>query len=147
LLKPIDEDELLDAVGKARQKQKTSTSTSASPESAQLTRFGFPIATGQHFVDLAEVIYAEAEDNVAVVHLKAEKPLRISRSLGWLEEELSPLGFCRIHNSYVINLHQMTEYIRNEGGFVVMKGGKAISISRRRKDDFLEALERNNLNP
>jgi hypothetical protein len=40
----------------------------------------------------------------------------------------------------------MTEYIRNEGGFVVMQGGKAISISRRRKDDFLQALERFNLN-
>ena len=41
----------------------------------------------------------------------------------------------------------MTEYIRNEGGFVIMESGKAISISRRRKDDFLRALDRFNLNP
>jgi len=64
-----------------------------------------------------------------------------------LEEELADQGFCRVHHSYLINLRQMKEYIRNEGGFVVMKTGKAISISRRRKDDFLQALERFNLNP
>lgn len=147
LLKPIDEDELLDAVGKARIKQKSSGAASATPETSSQNRFGFPISTGQQFVDLSEVIYAQAEDNVALVYIKDQKPLKISRSLGWLEEELADSGFCRIHHSYLINLHCMTEYIRNEGGFVIMQGGKAISISRRRKDDFLSALDRFNLNP
>ncbi|MEO0723381.1 MAG: LytTR family DNA-binding domain-containing protein [Bacteroidota bacterium] len=146
LLKPIDEDELLDAVAKCRSKQKNTASSAASETSTQ-QRFGFPISTGQQFIDLSEVIYAQAEDNVALVYIKDQKPLKISRSLGWLEEELQDYGFCRIHHSYLINLHLMTEYIRNEGGFVIMQGGKAISISRRRKDDFLQALERFNLNP
>lgn len=147
LLKPIDEDELLDAVGKARLKQKTISGSAPIPEVPSQHRFGFPISTGQQFVDLSQVIYAQAEDNVAVIHLKDKKPLKISRSLGWLEEELLEYGFCRIHHSYLVNLHCMTEYIRNEGGFVIMQGGKAISISRRRKDDFLQALDRFNLNP
>ncbi|MEL7425386.1 MAG: LytTR family DNA-binding domain-containing protein [Bacteroidota bacterium] len=146
LLKPIDEDELLDAVAKCRTKQKKSASSTATETPTQ-QRFGFPISTGQQFIDLSEVIYAQAEDNVALVYIKEQKPLKISRSLGWLEEELQDYGFCRIHHSYLINLHLMTEYIRNEGGFVIMQGGKAISISRRRKDDFLQALERFNLNP
>ncbi|WP_367388960.1 LytR/AlgR family response regulator transcription factor [Lewinella sp. LCG006] len=146
LLKPIDEDELLDAVSKARHKQKNSSTPSTTPEPVA-QRFGFPITTGQQFIELSEVIYAQAEDNVALVYLKEDKPLKISRSLGWLEEELEGFGFCRVHHSYLINLSAMTEYIRNEGGFVIMQGGKAISISRRRKDDFLKALERYNLNP
>lgn len=147
LLKPIDEDELLDAVGKARLKQKSSGAAGTTPEVSAQNRFGFPISTGQQFVELSEVVYAQAEDNVALVYIKEQKPLKISRSLGWLEEELVDFGFCRIHHSYLINLHCMTEYIRNEGGFVIMHGGKAISISRRRKDDFLAALDRFNLNP
>lgn len=146
LLKPIDEDELLDAVGKARLKQKVQPPVVAVDVKPSSSRFGFPISTGQQFVDLGEVIYAQAEDNVALVHLLGKKVLKLSRSLGWLEEELKDQGFCRIHHSYLINLHLMTEYIRNEGGFVIMQGGKAISISRRRKDDFLQALERFNLN-
>ena len=82
LLKPIDEDELLDAVGKARSKQKASSASTASTESTGLNRFGFPISTGQQFVDLSDVLYAQAEDNVALVYLKDQKPLKISRSLG-----------------------------------------------------------------
>ena len=34
----------------------------------------------------------------------------------------------------------MQEYIRNDGGYVVMSNQKAISISLRRKEDFLLAL-------
>ncbi len=150
LLKPVDVDELMDAVAKARLKEREKGSSTPAPEpvsSSQSHRFGFPIATGQQFIDLDEVVYAQAEDNVAIVHLTNKKELKITRSLGWLEEELADHGFCRIHHSYVINLHKMSEYIRNEGGFVVMEGGKAISISRRKKDDFLNALQRYNLNP
>lgn len=146
LLKPIDEDELLDAVGKAKLSFKSNPVNNPGADAPTQQRFGFPIATGQQFIELSEVVYAQAEDNVALVYLKEGKPLRISRSLGWLEEELQGFGFCRIHHSYLINLHCMTEYIRNEGGFVIMQTGKAISISRRRKDDFLQALERFNLN-
>jgi two-component system LytT family response regulator len=141
------EDELLDAVSKARQKQKKGSGSNSTSEVQVAPRFGFPITTGQQFIELSEVNYAQAEDNVALVYLKEGKPLKISRSLGWLEEELVDFGFCRIHHSYLVNLSAMTEYIRNEGGFVIMQGGKAISISRRRKDDFLKALDWFNLNP
>lgn len=145
LLKPVDVDELMDAVGKARYK-KQQNAPAVAPE-PQRKLFGFPISTGQQFIDLNTVVYAQADDNVASVFTVGDQPFKISRSLGWLEEELADQGFCRIHHSYLINLRQMKEYIRNEGGFVVMKTGKAISISRRRKDDFLQALERFNLNP
>lgn len=147
LLKPIDVDELMDAVAKARLKQRESGSGSVSTESKSSSRFGLPIATGQQFIELEDIIYAQADDNVATVYLADKKNIKISRSLGWLQEELQDKGFCRIHHSYLINLFQLSEYIRNEGGFVVMNGGKAISISRRRKDDFLSALQRYNLNP
>lgn len=147
LLKPIDVDELMDAVAKARLKQRESNGGASVAESKSSSRFGLPIATGQQFIELEEVIYAQADDNVATVYLADKKNIKISRSLGWLQEELQDKGFCRIHHSYLINLFQLSEYIRNEGGFVVMNGGKAISISRRRKDDFLSALQRHNLNP
>lgn len=150
LLKPIDVDELMDAVAKARQAGRESTNALPGPAhetTAMSHRFGFPVTTGHRFVDLNEVIYAQAEDNVATVYLENQTSLKTSRTLGWLEEELKDYGFCRIHHSYLVNLYQMKEYIRNEGGFVVMNGGKAISISRRRKDDFLQCLDQFNRKP
>ena len=98
------------------------------------------------FLDLQEVIYAQAEDNVAVLHLTGKKEVRLTKTLSWLEEQLEDNGFCRVHHSYLINLNQMTEYIRNEGGYVIMSDGKAISVSRRKKDDFLRSLEKWEIN-
>ncbi|MCB0639286.1 MAG: response regulator transcription factor [Lewinella sp.] len=148
LLKPIDVDELIEAVAKVHLHYRESKTGHPGPDPVSGSpRFGLPIATGQQFVDLTQLVYAQAEDNVAVVYFLDGAEVKISRSLGWLEEELAGKGFCRVHHSYLVNLFQMREYIRNEGGFVVMNGGKAISISRRRKDEFLQALQQFNLNP
>jgi len=146
LLKPVEVEELQDAVAKARFKRMQQTPAPPPTNSAASVRYGFPITTGQQFVELDRIVYAQAEDNVAVLYLDDKSTIRLTRSLGWLEEELEPQGFCRVHHSYVINLHLMREYIRNEGGYIVMQNGKAISISRRRKDHFLQALELHNLN-
>lgn len=144
LLKPIEVDELMDAVAKVRLKLKQPqvANVARNPEPAKI---GFPIATGQQFIDLDEIIYAEASDNIAIIYLNNKEMIKLTRSLGWLEEQLEAYKFCRIHHSYLINFRHLKEYIRNEGGYVVMTNGKAISISRRRKDDFLQKLENWNI--
>ncbi len=139
LLKPVEVEGLLDAVAKVRSKLLQQPATSAPTVSAN--RIGFPISTGQQFIEIEDVIYAKAEDNVAVLHVAGRKPVKLTKSLGWVEAKLEDYGFCRIHHSYLINLNHLTEYIRNEGGFVIMSDKKAISISRRRKEEFLQKLE------
>jgi len=143
LLKPVDIDELLEAVAKVRTKFIQLNKSEAPP--ILPSTIGFPIATGQQFIKLEEVIYAEAKDNVASLYLTNKKEVKLTKSLGWLEEHLSEYGFCRVHHSYIINFYHLKEYIRNEGGFVVMSTGKALSISRRRKDAFLNSLNNYNI--
>ena len=139
LLKPVDVDELLEAVAKVR--SKLIQQSRVIPPPNRPSRIGFPIATGQQFIQIEDIIYAEAKDNVAYLHLTDKKEVRLTKSLGWIEEQLDEHGFCRVHHSYMINFNHLKEYIRNEGGFVVMSNGKAISVSRRRKEDVLNRLE------
>ncbi len=142
LLKPIEIDELMDAVAKAKQKV-NSASAAVQPVSSSSApaKMGFPVNTGQQFIELSKILFAKADDNVCLLYLKDDSVVRITKSLAWVEGELKNKGFCRVHHSYLINFNQMQEYIRNDGGYVVMSNQKAISISRRRKDDFLLALE------
>jgi two-component system LytT family response regulator len=139
LLKPIEIEELQEAVAKARIKILKSDPRPAVP--ATPNKLGFPISTGQQFIELDNIIYAEAQDNIAILHLQENQQVNLTKSLGWLEEHLANYRFSRIHNSYMINVNHLKEYIRNEGGFVVMSNGKGISISRRRKEGFLQNLE------
>lgn len=103
--------------------------------------FGFPVSTGQKFLALETILFAKAEDNVVRLYLTDGEELLITKPLAWLEGQLEAEGFSRIHHSYVINFHHLQEYIRNDGGYVVLSNQKAISISRRRKEAFLAALE------
>lgn len=139
LLKPIDIDELMDAVAKAKLKLGGQTSPQvAVPTNAKM---GFPIATGKLFIDLNEILYLSADDNVCILHLKeANKEIKLTKTLSWAEDLLAEKDFCRVHHSYLINFAHLTEFIRNDGGYVLMSNGKAISVSRRRKDAFLEKL-------
>lgn len=147
LLKPIEIEELMEAVAKVRAKRMhQAPSAHVAAPSIKSTKMGFPVSSGQMFLDIKDLLYARADDNVSVIQLADKKPeLRLTKSLGWLEAKLEEHGFCRIHHSYLINLDQITEYIRNDGGYVIMNDGKAISISRRRKDEFLRALEEWNI--
>ena len=140
LLKPVEVDELLEAVAKARAKLRYQQPPAVVPPPRQ-NKLGFPITTGQQFIELEKIIYAEAEDNVAILHLEEKKTVKLTKSLGWLETQLNNYGFCRIHHSYIINFNHLKEYIRNEGGYLIMSSGKALSLYRRKKDHFLEQLE------
>ncbi|GJM34798.1 MAG: DNA-binding response regulator [Saprospiraceae bacterium] len=140
LLKPIDIDELIEAVSKMQLKlmEKSTTQTPVAPRP---TKIGFPISTGQQFIDPQSIIYISAEDNVAVLHLPAREKIKLTKSLGWVEELLEGHGFCRVHHSYVINFNHMSEYVRQDGGYLIMSDKKLISVARRKKDDFLSKME------
>ena len=45
--------------------------------------------------------------------------------------------FFRIHNSYVINLNKVKEYLKTDG-YVVLENNHKIPVSRSKKTEFLE---------
>jgi two-component system LytT family response regulator len=64
----------------------------------------------------------------------------VTRSLKEFEELLTPKGFFRVHHSHIVNLNQITRYVRGEGGYVVLSDGASVDVSRRRKEEFLQVL-------
>ena len=136
LLKPVDTDELIEAVSKIH--LRLMDKQPAAPRSAKL---GFPISTGQQFIDPKEIVYISANDNAATLHLTNREKVKLTKSLGWVEELLEAHSFCRVHHSYLINLNHMNEFVRQDGGYVIMSDKKLISVARRRKEAFLNKLE------
>ncbi|MBS1664894.1 MAG: LytTR family transcriptional regulator [Bacteroidetes bacterium] len=49
--------------------------------------------------------------------------------------------FVRIHHSYIINCNAVERYIKGEGGQVVMKNGAVLDVSKRKKSEFLKAMQ------
>ena len=66
----------------------------------------------------------------------------ISKTLKEVEEVLESKGFCRIHHGFLINVRYVVKYLRGDGGEVIMANNKNIPVSRNKKQEFLNLLER-----
>jgi two-component system LytT family response regulator len=46
----------------------------------------------------------------------------------------------RVHNSFLINLREVKKYVKSEGGYILMKNGAQISISQKKREEFVERM-------
>lgn len=102
-----------------------------------------PLATGSGlvFVKMNEIIYCESSGNYTHFHLTGNKTILVSRQLGEYDKLLPDTDFCRIHESYTINLSHLKEYKKGSGGSVVLENGADLPVAQRRKDQLLSHFE------
>jgi two-component system, LytTR family, response regulator len=86
------------------------------------------------------MIFCESDNSYSKLHLTGSQSVVTSRSIGDFEEMLLIYDFCRIHHSTIINLQHIHEYVKGEGGSVVMSDGKELDVSRRRKADLMSLI-------
>ncbi len=132
LLKPIDENELINAVNKARIK--------IQERKLPLSRISVPISNGVRLLKPEQIIYCEADNNYTFIHLDQEKPVLITKTLKEIEKQLQGHHFSRIHKTYLVNEEYISAYTREDGGVVHLTNGKKLKLSRGRKDQFLKKL-------
>ena len=68
-----------------------------------------------------------------------QQKIVITKKLKEVDAILPEHYFFRIHNSFIINLNKIKEFIKSEG-YVVMESNHKIPVARQRKSDFLKKL-------
>jgi len=156
LLKPVDPNELKDAVAKAvthlnLRKQKNEARTVYKESLGNLAdqvrgefkkikkitvaeKFGFQI------VETKSIRYLEADSNYTILHLTDHEKIISSKTLGEFEKVLDPEHFFRIHKSTMVNLNYLKGFSSFQGYFAVMDDTTKLTISRRRFNDFRDAV-------
>ncbi|MBX2876432.1 MAG: LytTR family transcriptional regulator DNA-binding domain-containing protein [Saprospiraceae bacterium] len=92
---------------------------------------------GFKVVPLEDIFYLQGEVNYTRLFLQGGEKVMTSRTLKDYETFLVDFGFFRIHQSHLINLSHVKEYIKGDGGEIVMNNGQHLNLSRRRKQQFL----------
>jgi two-component system, LytTR family, response regulator len=148
LLKPVDVKELKEAIERVKEKadekqqqplQSFISNIQASPQ--QEMQLCIPDLKGFRVIKLNEIIYCEASNNYTTIYLTKNEKLLASRPLLDYEAMLKSFSFMRIHKSHLINMQHLKEYIKGEGGFVVMANGKQLEVSRRKKEAFISYMK------
>lgn len=149
LLKPVDIDELKEAVKRAEMKKEqhdvpelpVNLLKTYLEKGLDNSKIALPMTDGIQFVNRNEIVRCEACGNYTKIYLLDNKTYLVARTLGEFEDLLSPYNFLRIHHAHLINLEQIEKYVRGEGGYVIMSDGAVVDISRRKKQDFLNRFD------
>ncbi len=148
LLKPLDANELKEAVDKVK--------TSLSKEvfdmklhnlfanlerPKELQKLMLKTTDRIYSVDIKDIIHCESDKNYTTFHFANAPKIIVSTHLKEYETLLVPYNFFRTHKSHLINMAYLDHYVKSDGGnTVVMKNKAVIPLSVRKKEEFLALL-------
>ncbi len=147
LLKPIDEEELKTAIEKAKgrkseedRKRQMEMLLSSFNKKSEQSNICLSTSEGIEFIKIDRIKYCEANGSYTNFHLEGDQKLIVSKNLKEYESILSDHNFMRVHHSFLINLKNVKKYVKSDGGYILMNNNAVVSISPKRKDEFLSRM-------
>lgn len=155
LLKPIDIEELKEAVQKAIQLHEMMNKDLESKASYHEAlknlkpsilsgvspRITVSHAKGIKVIKQDDIAYLEGSGNCTWIRFLDGSSFLDTRTLKTYESILKPEQFYRIHKSYIINLNYLKEYLHDQGHYVVLENGASLPVARNRAADFVKVVK------
>lgn len=130
ILKPVDIDELEQAINKVIARKNETR-----PKKDKIT---IPFENKLMFLDPKDIIYCKSDGNYCEIFTKTRSYF-ISKTLKYVEKLLPKANFCRIHQSYIINLKNIISFDRSTN-YVMLDNKEELPVSRFKRRVFLEQL-------
>ena len=136
LLKPFTEEDLSAAINHYQQKQNKKQSAQQFDAlfhnlknfQKDSKKIALPTANGLTVFPVNEIVYCQAEINYTNFFLVSKNKILGTKTLKEYEELLDDYDFIRVHKSHLINLHHVKNYLRGEGGTVIMSNGASVKF-------------------
>lgn len=145
LLKPIDSDDLADTLKKIKRFKKRIDTDVIEEILINFTNNNnkkkVTINTDGKllFLNVDDIVFVESDGNYSTIYMVDRQKILVTKKLKEVNSLLPQHLFFRIHNSYIISLGKIKEFIKTEG-YVIMDSNHKIPVARQRKSEFLEKL-------
>ena len=107
----------------------------------EFKKIGLPVASGIQFVELKDIICFEGEGMYTKIATVQEPELLISKPIKYFADLLQEVPyFYKPHRSYLVNLRFIKQYVKSDGGYIVLDNGKTVSVSKEKKNEFLKIV-------
>ena len=64
----------------------------------------------------------------------------VSKTLKFYADLLKEVGFLRVHQSHLINTKYIKEFIKSDGGYLILTDNCNVPVSVRKRNEVLEVL-------
>ena len=145
LVKPIPINRLREAIERAirlsayNASVKFNSVPSITP-SMPISTIPIPTHYGYEFQRVDQIMYVEADSNYSIIYFMDGRKVCVPQTLKRLEQMFRNHSFIRIHQSYLVNLEHIQKYYKGGGGYVVMRNGQDLTVSRRSKERVMNVI-------
>ncbi len=149
LLKPIDPDELVQAIDKVKSRQ-TNHQSNKNIETllhkvilenqSEYSKVPLNVSNKIVLVDAQDIMYCKSEGSYTKVYLKNGQDYLISKGLSDFEKVLPQNLFVKTHKSYIVNHKEIKEIIKQGTAEVVLTNQAVIPVSRSHKAAVFDIL-------
>ena len=149
ILKPLDPDELVNAIEKAKlalHKENMNEKLSALYDNldslnTNTKKLVLKTSDSVHIVNIRDIIRCESEKNYTHIYTAESDKITVSRTLKEYNEMLVNFKFFRVHQSHLINLEHVKRYEKQGSGVLVMDDGSVVPVAFRKKDDLMKVFK------
>jgi len=141
LMKPIQTEELIIAVSNAvkRRLKRIKTPKSTPQESNRSKRIVVSSEEGMEFVWEDDITHVEGWEKYTRIHRTSGPVLLSSYNIGHYRAQLNEQEFFQVHKSHLVHRNHISGYLNQ--GYVLLKGGDQVPVSRRKRQAFLEWIQ------
>ena len=144
LLKPIDIDELKSSVDKVKfinNDDYQLLTSNIKEEERSHKRLALHSQDKIEIVEIGNIIRCESNVNYTRFYFADGSKMLVTKTLKEYDGMLSEFGFYRVHQSHLINIDHLKEYVKIDGGYLKMLDGSSVPISTRKKSSVLKLLQ------
>lgn len=148
LLKPVNPDELINAVTKAEARFKSKVENEQlgfllqqiKKTGAVEPKIALPQQNEIRYITINEILRCEADNTYTFFFLTNGDKILVSKPLKEYSDLLKPHGFLRTHQSHLINPKFVKSWLKEDGGILLMDNGHKIPVSKPNRDSVKSVL-------
>ena len=147
LLKPIDPDELVDALDKFKVSSVNENdkyqflSERLKNHNKPTERLALHSQERIQIVEIKNIIRCESSVNYTTFFFQDKSQIVVTKTLKEFEDLLKSQGFFRVHQSHLVNTSFIKEYVKIDGGHLVLLDETLVPVSVRKRPEVMKMLE------
>ncbi len=92
-------------------------------------------------VNIADIIRCKSDNNYTTFYFNDNSKILVSKTLKHYADMLKEVSFLRVHQTHLVNIKYIKEFIKSDGGYLILKDKSNIPVSVRKRNEVIATLK------